>query len=62
MYGVAKDISLGAAGHVPYRTRLPNLFLAGQNVNTHGMLGVLVGTIVVCSELLPDKGAVLRAL
>lgn len=51
MYGVAKDISLGAAGRVPYRTKVPNLLLAGQNVNSHGMLGVIVGTIVTCSEL-----------
>ena len=51
MYGVAKDISMGAAGRVPYRTKIPNLLLAGQNVNSHGMLGVIVGTIVTCSEL-----------
>ena len=51
MYGVAKDISLGPAGRVPYRTKIPNLLLAGQNVNSHGMMGVLVGTIVTCSEL-----------
>ena len=55
MYGVAKDISLGPAGRVPYRTRIPNLLLAGQNVNSHGMMGVLVGTIVTCSELIPAK-------
>ncbi len=52
MYGIAKDISLGAAGRVPYRTKIPNLLLAGQNVNSHGMLGVIVGTIVTCSELI----------
>lgn len=51
MYGVAKDVNLGPAGRVPYRTRIPNLLLAGQNVNSHGMLGVIVGTIVTCSEL-----------
>lgn len=54
MYGVAKDISLGPAGRVPYRTKVPNLLLAGQNVNSHGMMGVLVGTIVTCSELIPN--------
>ena len=54
MYGVAQDIHAGAAGRVPYRTRIPNLFLAGQNVNSHGMLGVVVGTIVTCSELVPS--------
>ena len=55
MYGVAKDINLGAAGRVPYRTKVPNLLLAGQNVNSHGMLGVVVGTIVTCSELVPSE-------
>ena len=53
--GVAKDIHLGPAGRVPYRTKVPNLFLAGQNVNSHGMMGVLVGTIVTCSELLKQS-------
>jgi len=55
MYGVAKDISLGAAGRVPYRTKVPNLLLAGQNTNSHGMMGVIVGTIVTCSELIPTE-------
>ena len=54
MYGVAKDISLGPAGRVPYRTKVPNLLLAGQNVNSHGMMGVLVGTIVTCQEFIPN--------
>ena len=54
MYGVAKDITMGAVGRVPYRTKIPNVLLAGQNVNSHGMLGVLVGTIVTCSELVPN--------
>lgn len=52
MYGVAKDITLGAACRVPHRTKVPNLFLTGQNINSHGMLGVLVGSIVTCAELL----------
>ena len=55
LYGVAKDIGLGAAGRVPYRTRIPNLLLAGQNVNSHGFLGVLVGSIVTCSELVDPQ-------
>ena len=50
MYGNAKDIALGAACRVPQRTRVPNLYLTGQNINSHGMLGVLVGAIVTCSE------------
>ena len=52
MYGIAKDINLGVACRVPHRTKIPNVFQTGQNINSHGMLGVLVGTIVTCSELL----------
>lgn len=55
MYGNARDIGLGSAGRVPQRTRIPNLYLTGQNINSHGMLGVLVGTVVTCSELLTAK-------
>lgn len=52
MYGNARDITMGPAGRVPHRTKIPNLFLTGQNINSHGMLGVLVGSIVASSELL----------
>ena len=55
MYGIAKDVRLGAAGRIPHRTKVPNLLLTGQNINSHGMLGVMVGTIVTCSELLTAK-------
>jgi all-trans-retinol 13,14-reductase len=51
MYGIAKDVSLGAACRVPHRTRVPNVFQTGQNINSHGILGVLVGTIVTCTEI-----------
>ena len=54
MYGVAKDIQAGIAGRVPHRTRIPNLLIAGQNINSHGILGVLVGTIVACSDILGE--------
>ena len=52
MYGVAKDIHLGVACRVPHRTRVPNVLQTGQNINSHGMLGVLVGTMVTCGELI----------
>ena len=53
IYGIAKDVSLGHVGRVSHKTRIPNLYLAGQNVNSHGILGVMVGTIVTCSEFIP---------
>lgn len=52
MYGIAKDVRMGAACRVPHKTKIPNVFQTGQNINSHGMLGVLVGTIVTCSEFL----------
>lgn len=55
MYGIAKDVSLGISCRVPQRTRVPNVFQTGQNINSHGMLGVLVGTIVTCSEIISAK-------
>lgn len=55
MYGIAKDIHAGAAGRVPHRTKVPNVLLTGQNINSHGMLGVLVGVVVTCSELVGGK-------
>ena len=52
LYGIAKDVELGQSGRVSYRTRVPNLYLAGQSVNSHGILGVLVGSMVVCDSIL----------
>ena len=52
MYGVARDVTQGAACRVPHKTKVPNLYQTGQNINSHGMLGVVVGTVVTCSELL----------
>ena len=55
MYGIAKDVGLGIACRVPHKLRIPNVYQTGQNINSHGMLGVLVGTIVTCSEFLSAK-------
>ena len=50
MYGLAKNITLGSAGRVHHRTKVPNLFITGQNINSHGILGVLVGALVTTNE------------
>ena len=55
MYGIAKDIHLGPAARVHHRTKIPNLLLTGQNINSHGVLGVMVGTVVTCSELIGSE-------
>ncbi len=55
MYGVAKDINMGMSSRVHHRTKVSNLLLTGQNINSHGILGVLVGSIVTCSEFLGEN-------
>ena len=52
MYGVAKDITIPSGGRVSCKTRIPNLLLTGQSTVLHGMLGVLAGSFVTCSEIL----------
>ena len=55
IYGLAKDVNKGITGRVSFKTKVPNLFLVGQNINSHGMLGVLVGTMSVCSQLIGEQ-------
>ena len=49
MYGVLRDVN---APRILHRTKIPNLFLTGQNINAHGIKGVIIGAIITCSEFL----------
>lgn len=51
MYGIAKDVSLDMARRIPCRMQVHGLYQTGQNIVFHGMLGVLIGSLVTCSEL-----------
>ena len=52
MYGIVRDKNFPAQTFVSQRTKIPNLFMTGQSINTHGILGVTVGAIITCAELL----------
>jgi len=52
MYGVLRDCNESVHSLVSQRTRIPNLFQTGQNVNSHGILGVIIGSILTSGELL----------
>ena len=52
MYGIAKDVNMVGTGSVSCKTNIPNLLLTGQSITSHGMLGVLAGSLVTCSEVL----------
>ena len=53
IYGLEKNVN-NIADRVSYKTKVSNLLLVGQNINSHGMLGVLVGTMNVCQHLLGE--------
>ncbi len=52
LYGVLRDYSCPAQTLVQQRTKIPNLFLTGQNINSHGFLGVSIGAIITAAEFL----------
>ena len=52
LYGIAADCQSGMAGRVPIRWRVPGLFQTGQNVNSHGLQGTLIGAMQTCRIIL----------
>jgi all-trans-retinol 13,14-reductase len=51
MYGYVKDSSNPMKTMIPSKTKLDNLYLTGQSINMHGVLGVTIGAVVTCSEI-----------
>jgi all-trans-retinol 13,14-reductase len=54
-YGVRKDCNRPLSTMVFPRTGISNLLLTGQNVYFHGVLGVSIGAVATCGELLGTK-------
>lgn len=52
MYGYAKSSKHPMRTVFSPRTKIKNLFLTGQSVNMHGILGVTVGAFHTCAEIL----------
>ncbi len=52
MYGIAKDYKDTMKTFIASRTKIPNLFLTGQNLNLHGILGVTISALMTCGEIL----------
>lgn len=52
LYGVIKDYNEPMKSFIAPRTKIANLYLTGQNINLHGVMGVTVNTIVTTSEIL----------
>ncbi len=55
LYGILKDHNDPLKTFISPKTKVPNLFLTGQNLNMHGVLGVTVSSVVTCGELVDSQ-------
>jgi all-trans-retinol 13,14-reductase len=63
VYGILKDCTNPRKSYISPNTRVPNLFLTGQNsgVGLHGVLGVTVSALFTCANFL-DVGKLLKEM
>jgi all-trans-retinol 13,14-reductase len=52
LYGIQKNFHEPLLTTVMPKTKIPDFFFTGQNTNLHGVLGVTIGSVVTCGEIL----------
>lgn len=55
MYGYVKDSNNPMLTFISPKSKIKNLYFTGQSVSMHGVLGVTIGAINTCSEILGKK-------
>ncbi|MCH2230099.1 MAG: NAD(P)/FAD-dependent oxidoreductase [Crocinitomicaceae bacterium] len=55
LYGILKDSNNIMYSKINARTRVPNLYLTGQNIVFHGILGSTIGSLVTCFNFIDRK-------
>jgi len=55
MYGIVKDYSNPLKTFISPRTKIPNLYLTGQNLNLHGILGATMSGLVTSVAFLGSE-------
>lgn len=50
-YGILKDSNDPLKTVVLPKSKIPNLYFTGQNINLHGILGVTITSVLTCAEL-----------
>ncbi len=58
MYGIVKDYNNPLKTFISPRTKIPNLYLTGQNLNLHGILGAAMSGVVTCVAFLGNENIV----
>jgi all-trans-retinol 13,14-reductase len=54
LYGIVKDYKDPLKTFISPRTKLPNLYFTGQNLNLHGILGAAMSALVTCSAFMKN--------
>lgn len=57
-FGLLKDFNRPIESIIMPRTKIPNLFLTGQNTNMHGILGVTISAVITAGEIVDIKNLV----
>lgn len=55
LYGINKDFNNPSSTIINTRTKVKNLYLTGQNIVFHGILGATIGAFVTCFNFLDNK-------
>ena len=58
LYGIVKDYKDPLRTFISPRTKLPNLYFTGQNLNLHGILGAAMSALVTCSAFLKNDSLI----
>ncbi len=58
MYGIVKDYRNPLKTFISPRTKLPNLYLTGQNLNLHGILGASMSGLVTCIAFMGNESII----
>jgi all-trans-retinol 13,14-reductase len=55
MYGLQKDKNHPLQSYIHTKTNIKNLYLTGQSVNLHGVLGVTISALLTCFNFIDSK-------
>lgn len=53
-YGIVNDYNNAIKSILSVRTKIRNLYLSGQNINFHGMLGVSITSLITANSIIQD--------
>ena len=58
LYGITKDYKDPLRTFISPRTKLPNLYFTGQNLNLHGILGSAMSGLVTCTTVMGNDSII----